>query len=333
LGPPFACGPKLSFDQGICVFYDRISVDWRLPINTRNNLCEKMFETLWIDMPEADASLKALADDPATAELARLFKHFREFGYCIIPGAVPYDVIDKYLVECRALIEADKLKISLGLDIKPAKGADLLIPLTKLLDTNFFSAAAQKIAFAPWIRLFLEYLFKEPALAFQGLHFETGSTQAIHNDTAYVVVDEPKSLAASWVALEDVQPGSGELVYYPGGHKFGEFLYQNSRKNWSQPEDGHEIHNHHLGWLNERAKALGIELQTFRPKKGDALIWHSDLPHGGGPITRPNMTRRSMVTHYCPVRCTPHYFQFLPEERQVKRPVEAGGYVSSFYYT
>jgi ectoine hydroxylase-related dioxygenase (phytanoyl-CoA dioxygenase family) len=292
-----------------------------------------MFETLWIDTPEADAMLKVLAAEPATAELAQLFKHFREFGYCIIPGAVSHDVIDRYTVEYRALVEADKLQISRGLEVMPAKGADLLIPLTKLLDTNFCSTAAQRISFAPRIKAFLEYLFKEPALAFQGLHFETGSTQAVHNDTAYVVLDEPKSLAASWVALEDIQEGSGELVYYPGGHKFGEFLYQNKRKNWSLPDDGHDIHNHHLHWLNERAKELGIELQTFHPKKGDALIWHADLPHGGGPITKPNMTRRSMVTHYCPVHCIPHYFQFLPEERQVKRRVEAGGYVSSYYYT
>ena len=291
-----------------------------------------MIETLWIDKPEAEATLDIMAGERATAEIAGYFRHFREFGYCIIPNAVAHEVIDQYKAEYKALIEAGRLQISLGLDIMPAKGADLLIPLTKLLDTNFYSEAAQKISFAPKIKSFLEHLFKDEVLAFQGLHFETGSTQAIHNDTAYVVVDEPKSLAASWVALEDVREGSGELVYYPGGHKFGEFLYQDKRKNWSLDDDGHEIHNHHLHWLKERAEVLGIELQVFRPKKGDALIWHSDLPHGGGPITKPNMTRRSLVTHYCPLHCTPHYFQFLPADRQVKRKVAAGGYVSSFYY-
>lgn len=40
------------------------------------------------------------------------------------------------------------------------------------------------------------------------LHFEVGSTQAIHRDTAYVVVkDEPLKLVASWIALADVTPG------------------------------------------------------------------------------------------------------------------------------
>lgn len=189
-----------------------------------------MFESLWIDQPAAEDVLTSLETDPATSEVARHLRHFQQFGYCILPKAVPADLIDQYDVEYKHLIAAEKLKISLGLDLFPAKDADLLVPLTKLLDVHFFSAAAQKIAFTPPIRLFLEKLFREPALAFQSLHFETGSTQAVHNDTAYVVLDEPKSLCASWIALEDIQPGAGELVYYPGGHRFGEFLYPGKRR-------------------------------------------------------------------------------------------------------
>jgi hypothetical protein len=291
-----------------------------------------MFDSLWIDKPAAEEVLERLLADPATAQVGSYLKHFHQFGYCIIPNAVPVDVIDRYLVECHELIEADKLKISLGLQILPAKGADILVPLTKILDVHVFSEAAQKISFSPPLKSFLDHLFCEPALAFQTLHFETGSTQAVHNDTAYVVLNEPKSLCASWVALEDIQPGTGELVYYPGGHRFGDFLYQNHRKNWSVDDDGHDIHDHHLHWLHQRAKELGIELQTFRPKKGDALIWHADLPHGGGPITRENSTRRSLVTHYCPARCTPHYFRFMDVKDQVKRELDNKGYISSFYY-
>jgi phytanoyl-CoA hydroxylase len=291
-----------------------------------------MYESLWIDQPVAEEVLEKLLADPATSQISFHLKHLHQFGYCIIPGAVPGDVIDQYLAECRALIEADKLKISLGQEILPAKGADILVPLTKILDVHVFSEGAQKIAFSPPLKSFLRQLFGGPALAFQSLHFETGSTQAVHNDTAYVVLDEPKSLCASWVALEDIHPGTGELVYYPGGHRFGDFMYPNRRKNWAADADGHEIHNHHLHWLHQRAKELGVELQTFRPKKGDALFWHADLPHGGGPITRENSTRRSLVTHYCPLRCTPHYFKYLDEKDQVKRKVSAGGYISSFYY-
>lgn len=291
-----------------------------------------MYETLWIDKPIADAFLSDLLSKPETAELGSKLEHFHKYGYCILEKAVQPEIIDRYLAEVAGLLEGDRLKISLGLDILPAKGADILVPLTKLLDTHWLSEAATEISFAAPIMGFLDLLFGEPALAFQTLHFETGSTQAVHNDTAYVVLDEPKSLCATWVALEDIQPGTGELVYYPGGHRFGEFLYPNEKKSWNADEDGHEIHNHHLGWLHKRAKELGVDLQMFQPKKGDVLFWHADLPHGGGPITKPNSTRRSLVTHYCPVHCTPNYFRFLPPERQVKRRADAGGFLSSYYY-
>jgi ectoine hydroxylase-related dioxygenase (phytanoyl-CoA dioxygenase family) len=33
-------------------------------------------------------------------------------------------------------------------------------------------------------------------------------------------------------------------------------------------------------------------------KKGDVLIWHANLVHGGAPILNPALTRKSMVVHY-----------------------------------
>jgi ectoine hydroxylase-related dioxygenase (phytanoyl-CoA dioxygenase family) len=291
-----------------------------------------MFESLWIDRPEADGILAELLSHPDTMEVGSHLKDFHENGYCIIRNAVDRSVIDDYLREFAALIDAGKLSISHGLEIRSARRGDLQEPLTKVLDTFVYSEAARKIAFAPPLLAFLSHLFGEPPLAFQNLHFEVGSTQAVHNDTAYVVVNEPKSLAASWVALEDIQPGTGELIYYPGSHRFGEFLYQQHRKNWVVDEDGHEIHDHHLHWLHERAEELGVSLERFSPKKGDALFWHADLAHGGGTIDHPGSTRRSLVTHYCPARCTPHYFRFIDVDRQVKRRTPNGGYLSSFYY-
>ncbi len=38
--------------------------------------------------------------------------------------------------------------------------------------------------------------------------------------------------------------------------------------------------------------------ETFLAKKGDILIWHANLFHGGEKQTNPNATRKSMVFHY-----------------------------------
>ena len=53
----------------------------------------------------------------------------------------------------------------------------------------------------------------------------------------------------------------------------------------------------------------GLKKEIFRPKKGDALIWSADLVHGGSPIVEQN-TRRSFVTHWCPVSADPMYLHY-----------------------
>ena len=47
------------------------------------------------------------------------------------------------------------------------------------------------------------------------------------------------------------------------------------------------------------------------PRKGDILIWHGDLAHGGRPVVDAETTRRSVVGHFCPASAEPHYFQRL----------------------
>jgi phytanoyl-CoA hydroxylase len=291
-----------------------------------------MFNSLWIDTKDAQSVLENLEAVQSTALLGERLRFFWTHGYCIIPDAIPSAIVDKYLEQYRTSLNDGRFKASYGHEIFPAHERDLHKPLTKILDTHVFCDAAQEMAFAPPITSFLEALFRGGALAFQSLHFEVGSTQAVHQDTAYVVVEEPKSFAAIWIALEDIQPGTGELVYYPGSHRFGDFLYPGRRKHWD-PSDGPAIHNHHLYWLHEEAKRQQIALASFLPKKGSALIWHADLAHGGGTITRPGSTRRSLVVHYCPARYDPVYFRSIATENRVKRSsCNAAGYISTMYY-
>lgn len=289
-----------------------------------------MLETLWIDRPAAEERISKLIADASV--LARQLSHFHADGVVIIPGAVAPDVIDRYLVEFSKLVSEDKIKAEVAGSIINAKHADSSRPGTKFLDVHARSELAQQISFAPPLKEFLQALFCEEALAFQTLHFKRGSTQAVHNDTAYVVVNEPKSMVASWVALEDVQPGSGELIYYPGSHRFNDYLYAPDRKHFDSEKDSGSTHDRHLDWIHEQAAAKGISLASFRPKKGDALFWHADLCHGGGVIDDPSKTRESLVTHYCPAHCTPRYFEFLSVENQVKIKSLYGDYISSAQY-
>ena len=54
----------------------------------------------------------------------------------------------------------------------------------------------------------------------------------------------------------------------------------------------------------------------FRPKKGDVLLWHADLVHGGAPRERAELTRQSLVTHYCPVNVDPEFLERAPDREK-----------------
>jgi hypothetical protein len=59
--------------------------------------------------------------------------------------------------------------------------------------------------------------------------------------------------------------------------------------------------------LRARCVERALEQRLFRPRRGDVLLWHADLAHGGSPIVTPGLTRKSLVTHYCPADCSPQY--------------------------
>ena len=101
-----------------------------------------------------------------------------------------------------------------------------------------------------------------------------------------------------WVALEDVKVDSGPLFYYPKSHKLP---YINSRdlgissmqiKNEKHPQKFFEKH-----WCQSINK-FQLQKKLFIPKKGEVLIWHANLIHGGEKINTKGITRWSQVTHY-----------------------------------
>jgi ectoine hydroxylase-related dioxygenase (phytanoyl-CoA dioxygenase family) len=60
----------------------------------------------------------------------------------------------------------------------------------------------------------------------------------------------------------------------------------------------------------ERAEQHGIPKAPFAARKGDVLVWHADLVHGGNPVSRAT-TRKSIVTHYCPKHLSPLFSEHL----------------------
>ena len=289
------------------------------------------FGGLWTDRLDAPRRLERRLDSGELSDSdARLLRSWIENGFWIAPRAVPVSTVEAVRQDIEQAWRTLDPRLLVEIDgrIHPLQ-SELRAERTKLVDPYVHSRAAREAALAEPIRRFLRLVFEGEPLLFQSLSFERGSEQPVHQDAAYVVVTPPLAFAAAWIALEDIQPGSGELVYYPGSHRLPEFLFGGYR-NWNRERDGLELQQRYHGELLARAAARGLQRELFRPCQGDVLFWNADLAHGGAPITDPRLTRRSLVCHYCPADARPYYFSYKRARRQ-QASHEGCAYASSHH--
>jgi ectoine hydroxylase-related dioxygenase (phytanoyl-CoA dioxygenase family) len=164
--------------------------------------------------------------------------------------------------------------------------------------------SVRKIATNPEMVDLLSELYGRRAFPFQTLNFAVGTQQHIHADLVHFCARPAHFMCGVWVALEDIRPESGPLIYYPGSHKWPVILPEDVGAPLAS-KDGPYEHYHLLekAW-EAQIKERGVEPVQFLPRKGQALIWDANLWHGGAPQTDKSLTRHSQVTHYFFEGCT-----------------------------
>lgn len=277
------------------------------------------FGGLWIDRTDwRDEILRR----KLTTDEAALITHFAEKGYVILPQACHHDAIDVFQRRVASAFRHGNPDV-LYQDHFSNETRRLTGPVdrlgTRIVDVYVSLPEAFELFTSPALMRFLKLIFDRDPLLFQSLSFDQGSQQGLHQDTAYVVVDRPLELAACWIALEDVAEGSGELMYAPGSHRHPDLpFFGPDRKHWQAELDGQKTLDEWHNFLVASAKAKPNGLKTFLAKKGDILVWHADLAHGGSPVTRPDLTRQSLVGHFCPQSAKPNYFTLQPDRATVR---------------
>jgi phytanoyl-CoA hydroxylase len=266
------------------------------------------FGGLWIDRADWRQRMSAL--ELSANEIANLTQ-FVQQGYIIFENAVSLDAIDAFQKEVERSFREGNDKL-----LYQTHGDQTTRPLdhavdrlgTRVVDSFVALPQALKLFSTPRLVSFLQLIFAEDPLLFQSLSFDQGSQQGLHQDTAYVVVNRPLELAAVWIALEDVKPGSGELMYSPGSHRLPDWDFGGNKKHWNSVTDGDQAHADWAAFLRAEAGKPQHRTETFLPRKGDMLIWHADLAHGGSPVENTDLTRQSLVGHFCPQSARPSYF-------------------------
>ena len=264
------------------------------------------FGGLWIDRSDFAGQLQRRLD---AGELAQQEADDLEFyeanGYVVFKGAVDPALCDDY-AEAFKQIWTDPpptLWASLGgriVAFDPAQYERIV----KVADFHYYYPRAVEILYPPRVLRFLELIYERAPVVFQTMTVRKGTEEPLHTDTGPLSLTEPMSLVASWLALEDVQPGSGELQFVPRSHRVPEQLV-NGRK--AHLGDMHAYHQS-LEALKAECEERDYGVQQFMAKKGDVLIWAADLLHGGKPIENAELSRKSLIAHFMPQGVMPTFY-------------------------
>ncbi|MFY0644696.1 MAG: phytanoyl-CoA dioxygenase family protein [Bacteroidia bacterium] len=204
-------------------------------------------------------------------------------GYEIIPGVFSLEEIDNL----NQLIEEHLEKGSLGFNYTGRKIHFAYEQIPQI----------RKMMVHPEIKDRLEHHMGDEIRPFQSINFHYGSEQQAHSDSIHMSTYPEGGLIAAWIALDDIEEDNGPLFYYPGSHKAPYATNKDIGASTSfmlskNPNKLYEEYVHRQLEQHEWQK------EVFYAKKGDVLIWHGNLLHGGMPHLNMNKTRRSLVIHY-----------------------------------
>jgi phytanoyl-CoA hydroxylase len=288
---------------------------------------------LWTDAPGADEHLDGLYKRRKIRKSERDdLAHFIDHGWLVWRNAIDPELIDALVHDIASHHEHPGKFMTTNHRNGSAK---LVLSgatpnrFESLFDLYVNLASARAVSMHPRIARFLSLVFEAKPVIFQQLLFQRSNGHRVHQDTSVVAVEDPLLLAATWVALQDVVEGSGELAFYDRSHRLPHYLFTDGTKRMNFSVDDQDIYAKDL---DTACQQLGMTYDRFMAKKGDVFIWAADLVHASHKRTLPDDTNRlSCVTHYHPDTTIPFWFRFHPDHG-TKLPIDDLGYYVSSHY-
>ncbi|HXB94324.1 MAG TPA: phytanoyl-CoA dioxygenase family protein [Puia sp.] len=168
----------------------------------------------------------------------------------------------------------------------------------KLLFANRVSREIGKVTLDSRLTGLLSFILGKNVVPFQTINFIHGSNQRAHSDSIHMTTYPLGYLIAVWIALEDTNEDNGPLFYYPGSHRLPYLLNEDFNEGATSLTLGRKDYPDYEDRIEDLIHEKRLERAVFIAKKGDVLIWHANLIHGGMPVKDPSLTRKSMVIHY-----------------------------------
>ena len=216
-------------------------------------------------------------------ELDSIAKFFRTHGYVVIDPEIPASLIEATNASLRHLFVPTT--------------TPWYADETRIQDLWYFNENVRQIALAPRVMEILRHLYKREPFPFQTLNFRVGSQQRTHSDVIHFDTLPEGFMCGVWLAMEDVDRTNGPLHYFPESHTLPRF----DMKDVSVPANvprGPEQYRFYEDFVEGMLEGKDFDRHEVKVERGQALIWASNLFHGGSPIIDTARTRLTQVTHY-----------------------------------
>lgn len=227
-------------------------------------------------------------------------QHWDDFGFLILRGFFQTSAIDDFKRHIDTIWQSRHTAENPSVIFTPRGGHYFRDALDedrsssyRLVDQYLTDPATRDMCMHPRLVEILHQLMGHTPVVCNTILFEYGSEQEMHSDMFYMPPKTENQMLATWIALDDVTDDNGPLVYVPGSHKLPPHRFSNGKVNAVTEE----VAGASLS-IQKRMEELGLRREKFLAKRGDVLIWHSNLMHGGEAIRDRSATRTSIVTHY-----------------------------------
>lgn len=288
---------------------------------------------LWTDRPDAMERLaRKSAGGLMTSAERDDVAHFIDHGWLLWRNAIDEALIDRFVKDIHGhhrhpgfFVTTNHHSNQPGLKLS----GNVADRFESLFDLYVNLESSRLVCMHPRIARFLALVFEARPIAFQQLLFQRSNQHGVHQDTSVVAVDDPMLLVATWIALEDVVEGSGELAYYDRSHRLPHHLFKDGSKRMNPDVDDRA---EYVRSLDEECRKRGMAYERLLARKGDVFFWTADLVHRSHPRSLPDETSRlSCVTHYCPSTTMPFWFRHHPDKRQIEAHDMVSGFASMHY--
>jgi ectoine hydroxylase-related dioxygenase (phytanoyl-CoA dioxygenase family) len=238
---------------------------------------------MWLDLPP-DQVRQDLRFTSATPHEQDAIEHYHREGWWRVDSLFSPDELDRVFARYQAA--RDGGRILEGTMLRRHLNPQRYVPEINEL------FADQRLAH--WVDLFMG----RASVPFQTIVGEWGTAQEIHTDAIHQTTFPLGFHVSAWLACEDIAVDAGPLFYYPRSHRLPYVLATDCGISDAQGDTGVQYRHKYVPHIEAVVAQHALHRELFIARKGDVLIWHHNLLHGGSEILNPALTRRAMALFF-----------------------------------